>query len=58
MKMMTWYGISDGYGVVGTGWECPHCEEEHNWVFYNDLGETVTCENCKKSSIVAEEMDW
>lgn len=58
MQEMTWYGISDGYGVVGTGWECPYCENQHNWVFYSDVNETVVCEKCKKESITTEEMDW
>lgn len=57
MKKMSWYGISDDYGVVGTGWDCPYCEEEHNWVFFNDLEDVVACDNCGKESIVAEEMD-
>lgn len=57
MKELTWYGLDDGYGVVGTGWECPYCEHNHNWVT-SEQDEEFKCEQCGETSLSTYEMEW
>ncbi len=58
MKEFTWYRLNDEYGVVATGWECPSCENNHDWVFFNEVGEELTCEECGEISVSPPEMLW
>lgn len=57
MKELTWYGLDDGYGVVGTGWECPYCDHAHNWVT-SEQDEEFKCEQCGETSLSTYEMEW
>ena len=57
MKELTWYGISDDFGVIATGWECPYCEYDHDWVTsYAD--DEFKCEQCGETSLSTYEMEW
>ncbi|QHJ82549.1 MAG: hypothetical protein [Caudoviricetes sp.] len=58
LEEMFWYGIGDGWGTIATGWECPHCDYQHDFVFYREVGDTVFCKGCGKESLTAKEMDW
>lgn len=58
MKEFNWYGLNDGYGVIATGWECPHCESDHDWVFFSYVGEELTCKECGEVSVSPPEMVW
>ena len=57
MKTFKWYGINDGYGIVGVGFECPYCKQENNFVC--DYFEEKTCENCGEKSLPEEKcFEW
>lgn len=49
-KYLSVYTIDDGYGVVGSGWLCPHCDQRHNFESV-DKGCEYTCEDCQKVSV-------
>lgn len=51
-KAFEWYGLNDGYGVVGVGFECPYCGKENNFVC--DDFEEKECESCHKISFPEE----
>lgn len=56
---MSWYGMNDGWGDVGTGWECAYCKAQHDWVYFYDLEETCVCEECNTVNRVdPQEYQW
>jgi len=40
-----YFGINDGYGIVGYGYICEKCGKEHRFVSEEEA--EVECENCE-----------
>lgn len=38
------YGINDGWGIVGYGFECPNCESRSGFINYTESEHA--CEDC------------
>lgn len=41
------YFINDGYGIIGTGYECEHCDKVNSFITLDD-DYTHECEHCGK----------
>lgn len=51
------HGISDGWGVIGAGFECTKCNHRNQFVSF-EAGDTLVCSSCGQEYYVDKDYDY